>query len=181
MGTARRRSKVETELPRELREEANRLILEGVTYDDLAAWSREKGFEISRSAWGRYGKEYYASYQAIRQFEDQSRALAGEAGEGLTMDEALTKMLQQRVAAALMRGEWDVMEVPRLLADVAKLQASNISREKLKADFADRAKAAADRVEKILAQGARTIARTGGLTDRTIQIIRREILGIAKQ
>lgn len=172
MATIRRRSKVETMLPRELREEANRLILEGVTYEDLAAWSAERGFDISRSAWGRYGKEYYEAYQAIRQFEDQSRALAGDPGEGLTMDEAIAKMLQQRVAAALMKGDWDVMEVPRLLADVAKLQASNISREKLKREFADRAKTAAEKVERI--------AKTGGLTGPTIQAIRKEILGIAK-
>lgn len=158
-------------LPRELREEANRLILEGMTYEDLSAWSRERGFDISRSAWGRYGKEYYSAYQAVRQFEDQSRALAGEPGEGLTMDEALTKMLQQRVATALIKGEWDVMEMPRLLADVAKLQASSVLRERLKKDLEKRVKKTADDVTKT--------ARHAGVSEETIKIIRRDVLRMA--
>lgn len=169
--TVRRRSRVETELPRELRDEANRLILEGFTYEELAAWSVERGFDISRSSWGRYGKAFYESYQAVKRFEDQSRALSGEAGEGLTMEEAVSKMLLQRVMEALTLGKWDVMDVPRLLSDVAKLQSSSISREKLKDDFARRARESADKVEAIV--------KKGGLSAETIQQIRKEILGIA--
>ncbi len=168
----RRRSRVETELPRALRDEANRLILEGMTYDDLAAWSREKGFDISRSSWGRYGKQFYEAYQSVKQFEDQSRALTGEAGEGLTMEEAVSKLLLQKVMAAVSDGEFDILDAPRLLSDVAKLQQSSVQREKLKDDFARRAREAASRVEKI--------ARKGGLAAETVQAIRKEILGVAE-
>lgn len=167
----RRRSRVEVELPAALRQEANRLILEGLTYEDLATWSAGRGFDISRSAWGRYGKEFYEAYQKVKQFEEQSRALSGEAGEGLTMEEAVSKMLLQRVMAALTAGQWDVMDVPRLLSDVAKLQSSSISREKLKDDWSRRTREAADKVEKI--------AQKGGLSAATVQQIRKEILGIA--
>ncbi len=164
----RRRSRVETELPQSLRDEANRLILEGMTYDDLAAWSREKGYDISRSSWGRYGKQFYEAYQAVKQFEDQSRALASQAGEGLTMEEAVSKLLLQRVMAAVTSGEFDILEAPRLLSDVAKLQSSNIQREKLKDEFARKAAAAAKNVEKI--------ARKEGLSEKAIKQIR-EIFG----
>lgn len=168
----RRRSRIETELPRELRDEAHRLILEGMTYEELAAWSASKGYDISKSAWGRYGKQFFEAYQAVKRFEDQSRALASEAGEGLTMEEAVTKMLLQRVMAAVMGKEFDIMEVPRLLSDVAKLQASSVSREKFKDEMARRAAAAADRVAKK--------ARRGGLSPEAVAEIRKEILGIVK-
>lgn len=168
----RRRSRVETELPRELRETANRLILEGMTYEDLALWSKKNGYDISKSAWGRYGKEFYEAYQAVKRFEDQSRALAGEAGEGLTMEEAVSKMLLQRVMQAVTAGDFDILEVPRLLSDVAKLQQSSVQREKLKDEFTRRAREAAEKVGKI--------AQKGGLSAATVQQIRKEILGIAQ-
>lgn len=136
--THRARSRVETELPPALRDQANRLILEGMTYEDLSAWSSEQGYDISKSSWGRYGKRYYQAYQQIRQFEDQSRALAGEAGEGLTMEEALTKLILQKVTESVLGGEWDLMEAPQLLSEVARLQNSNIAREKLKDELARR-------------------------------------------
>jgi hypothetical protein len=168
---SRRRSRVETELPRELREQAHRLLLEGMTYEDLADWSAEHGYDISRSSWGRYGKEFYEAYQAIKRFEDQARVLSGEPGEGLTMEEAVSKMLLQKVMAAAVDGTLDVLQVPRIIADVAKLQQSSVQREKLKDDFARAARAAADKV------GA--IAKKGGLSAETVQQIRKEILGIA--
>lgn len=168
--THRARSRVETELPRELRDEANRLILEGMTYDELAEWSASKGHDISKSSWGRYGQRYYRAYQEIRQFEDQSRALAGEAGEGLTMEEALTKLLLQKVSQAILGGEWDLMEAPQLLSEVARLQNSNIQREKLKRDLADRAMAAATKADKI--------AEKAGLSTEGRDAIREQFMGI---
>ncbi|MDW7643439.1 MAG: phage protein Gp27 family protein [Desulfuromonadales bacterium] len=172
MATVRRRSRVETELPANLRQEANRLILEGLTYEDLATWSASRGFDISRSSWGRYGKEFYEAYQAVKRFEDQSRALTGEAGDGLTMEEAVSKLLMQKVMAAITSGDFDILEIPRLLGDVAKLQSSSIQREKLKDEFSRRARETADKVGKI--------ASRGGLTAETVDQIRSEILGIAK-
>lgn len=138
--TVRRRSRVETELPADLREQANRLILEGMTYEELSDWSASKGHDISRSAWGRYGKRYYEAYQQVRQFEDQSKALASSPGEGLTMEEALSKLLLQKAMAAVLSGEWDVLEAPRLISEIARLQSSNVAREKLKDELSRRLK-----------------------------------------
>ncbi len=134
-GTFRRRSKIETDLPAELREEVNRLLLEGATYEDVAMYCKARGFDISRSSVGRYGKAFFEAYQQVKQFEDQSKALKSEAGESLSMDEAISKMLQQRVLKGLMAEGFDIMEIPRLISDVAKLQTSNVLREKLKEDL----------------------------------------------
>ncbi len=168
----RRRSRVETELPVKLREQAHRLILEGMTYEDLARWSKDNGYDISRSSWGRYGKEFYEAYQSIKRFEDQSRALSSDAGENLTMEEAIGKLLMQKVMAAITAGDFDILEAPRLLRDIAKLQSSNIQREKYKAEIFNKAKTAAQNVAKI--------AKKGGMTEETVRAIRKQILGIAQ-
>jgi len=153
MVTVRRRSKVETELPRQIKEELNRLLLEGATYEDAALYLQKNGFDISRSSIGRYGKVFLEAYQKIIQFEDQSRALASEVGEGMLLEEATTKLLLQKVMGAIVDGSYDVLEIPRIISDVAKLQISNVQREKLKAEFETRAKKAASQVRDAVVSG----------------------------
>lgn len=168
----RRRSRIEIDLPAEIRKQVDRLLLEpSTTYDEIKTFLTSQGYDISRSSIGRYGKEFFEAYQQVKRFEDQSRALVGEVGDGMTMEEALSKVLLQKVLAAVTKGDFDVMEKSRLLADFAKLQSSNIQREKLKDEYARAARIAAEKVE--------VIAKKGGLSAATVQQIRKEILGIA--
>jgi hypothetical protein len=169
----RRHSTVTTELPREIRAEVDRLLLEpGVTYDDITEFIKGRGHDISRSAVGRYGKEFMAAYQRLRQVEDQARSLVSEAGEGLVLEEAASKLFAQQILEALVDNKMVVTDKAKLIDAFAKLQASSTMREKFKSEIANRASSAAEKVEKI--------ARKGGLTIETVQAIRREILGIVK-
>ena len=97
-----------------------------ITYDDLEAWCKEKGFQISRSSIGRYGKTFFEAYQQVKRFEDQSRALQSDVGDGLLMEEAATKLLLQKVMGALIDGSADILEIPRIISDVARLQQSSV-------------------------------------------------------
>lgn len=169
----RRRTKVETDLPRELREQLNRLLLEGMTYEEGADWCKRHGFEISRSSMGRYGKSYFEAYQKMLQFEDQSRALTSSVDDGMPMEEAVGKMLLQKVMAALLDGSADITENSRLLADVAKLQSAHVQRNKFKIDLENRAKKAAEQVDQIV--------KSNGLSEKAAEDIRARILGIVKR
>lgn len=168
----RRRSRIETDLPEHLRRQVDRLLLErGTTYEDIAAFLRSQGYDISRSSIGRYGKAFFEAYQNVKRFEDQSKALVGEAGD-LTMEEALGKVLLQKVLAAVTESDFDIMEKSRILADFARLQSSNIQREKLKESFAKKADTAAKNVEKI--------ARKEGLSEQAIGQIRSIFMGLVE-
>lgn len=169
---ARRHSRIETELPADLREALNRLLLEGATYEEACAFCQERGHDISMSSMGRYGKRFFEAYQAVKQFEDQARVLTSGPGQGLSLEEATSKMLLQRVMAGLISGEVDVKEMPRVISDVAKLQAASVARERFKADVAAKARKAADKVEGLV--------RQAGLSDETVAKIRAGILGIAR-
>ncbi len=167
----RRRSRIETELPPDLREELHRILLEGATYEEACQYCKDRGHDISSSSMGRYGKSFFEAYQSIKQFEDQARAITSEVGEGLTLEEAASKMMLQKVMAGLVSGEADILEIPRLISDVAKLQMSSVAREKLKADLAAK-------VKKVAGDVAKT-AKRGGLSDEAADLIRKQILGIA--
>ncbi|MDL2320759.1 DUF3486 family protein [Desulfosarcina sp. OttesenSCG-928-B08] len=145
MATVRRHGRIEKELPRDVLDQINRMYLEpGVTYDDIKAWLNEQGHNISRSAIGRYGKTYVEACRAIRQFEDQARGIVSSVDDGMPMEEAVGKMLLQKVMAAIMDGSVDITENSRLIADVARLQSSNIQLAKWKAGIEERAQKAAE-------------------------------------
>ncbi|MFA7175921.1 MAG: phage protein Gp27 family protein [Smithellaceae bacterium] len=168
----RRRSRIETELPDPVRKGLDRILLEGATYEEATEWVRQQGYDISKSSVGRYGIHFLEAYQNIVRFADQSRALTSDAGAGLPMEEAVGKMLLQKVMAALLNGTADIAENSRLISDVAKLQSSNIQLAKLKMDLAERTRKTADAVEKIV--------KKGGLSADAADQIRAKILGIAK-
>jgi len=173
----RRRSRIETELPVEVREDVHRLLLDGTTYDDVKTYLDGKGYEISRSSIGRYGKDFFEVYRDVMRFEEQSKLLVTEAGEGMMLEEATTKLLMQKVMAALVDGTADILEIPRLLSDVAKLQSSNVQREKLKAEIEKRVRR---RAIEDAAEAAGEAAKTAGVSEETIQIIRRDVLRMAE-
>lgn len=167
----RRHSRIGDELPQELKREVDRLLVEGnVTYDDIKAFLEEKGYDISRSAIGRYGKEFLASYQRLRVIEEKSRALVSEAGDGMVLEEAAAKIFAQKIVEAQLLEGFDILENPRLIADFAKLQSSTVARERFKRELKEKVEKTAESVVKT--------ARQGGLSDEKAEEIRKKILGI---
>ena len=167
----RRHSRIGDELPQELKREVDRLLVEGnVTYDDIKAFLEEKGYDISRSAIGRYGKEFLAQYQRLRVIEEKSRTLVSEAGDGMVLEEAAAKIFAQKIVEAQLLEGFDVLENPRLIADFAKLQSSTVARERFKRELKEKVEKTAESVVKA--------ARQGGLSDEKAEEIRRKILGI---
>ncbi|HNR13092.1 MAG TPA: DUF3486 family protein [Thermodesulfobacteriota bacterium] len=132
----RKHCRITDELPAEIREQVDRLLIEGgTTYDDIQTFLAEKGYDISRSAIGRYGKDFFAAYQRLKVIEDKSRALVSEAGDGMVLEEAASKIFTQMIIEAQLSKELDIKELPRIISDFAKLQASTVLRERFKADF----------------------------------------------
>jgi hypothetical protein len=169
MAHVRKRYKVETELPRQLREQLNRLLLEGMTYEEGEAWCKSQGYDIGKSSIGRYGKAYFEAYQKIIQFEDQSRALTSAVDEGMPMEEAVGKMLLQKVMAALVDGSADITENSRLLSDVAKLQSAHIHMNRWKGELEKKARKAVANIEK----------KSKHIDAETLRIIKEEVYGLA--
>lgn len=168
----RRHSKVETELSDEVKRQVDRLLIENATYEEIAAFLKEKGHDISKSSIGRYGKGFLNAYKRLRMIEDQSRTLKSEAGEGLVIEEAASKMFTQQVLEQLLDSGMDKKLLPKLMLSFSALQSSSVAREKFKADLQKRVVKAAEDVTKI--------AKKSGLTDDAAAQIREKILGIGK-
>ena len=168
----KKRSTIETKMPLEIRQDLNRLLLEdSYTYEEVSAWCKQRGYDISKSAIGRYGKDFFEAYKSIQQFEEQARVLTSEPGTNMTLEEATGKLITKKVLSALISNEVDILEQNKLISAFAALQNSNVKRESMKVQFADRAKKVADDVQSLV--------KKQGLTDDAAETIRQKILGVA--
>ena len=167
----RRRSKVDTDLPKEVREEVDRLLIENATYEEISGYLKAKGHDISKSSIGRYGKNFLNLYRDIRILEDKSKAITSESGEGMSLEEATSKLFTKQILELLFSGGIDLSEKSKLIGEFAKLQSSSVARERLKADIKKKAEEAAESVVETV--------RKGGLSEEKANEIKRKILGIA--
>jgi hypothetical protein len=173
MKIRRQHGRVRDDLPQELREQVDRLLIEpGNTYEDIKAFLAGQGHDISRSAIGRYGKDFLSVYQRLKQVEDKSKALVSAAGDGMVLEEAASKLFAQMILEGLMSAKIDVAKYPKILGEFARLQASTVLRERLKKDYSEKVKKTADAVTKAV--------KSKGLSDEAAEEIRKKILGITK-
>ncbi len=136
----RKHNSLTDNLPPEILRQVDRLLIEGnVTYDDIQEYVASKGYDIKRSAIGRYGKNFLAEYREVRMIEDQSRTLVSQEDDSMVLEEAAAKLFSKNIIKGLIAGELDIKEIPRLVSDFAKLQASAVMRERYKKEWTSRA------------------------------------------
>ncbi len=158
-----------SDLPVDVLDQVDRLLVEGTSYEDISDFLAEQGFEISKTAIGRHGEEFFETCRKLRVMEEKSRVLASHGGEGLILEEAASRLLAQTILEALLSGEIQKDLLPKILSDFTRLQSSNVQREKLRESMRRTEKSAEDEDES---------GRRGGLSDEAAAEIRRKILGL---
>lgn len=179
------RSKV-LDLPEELRTDLNRRLVGGgfKDYAQLTDYLKSQGYQISKSSLQRYGADLQANMEQaladVKRTTDIARAMTADDQdrEGSLID-ATTRIVQEqllRITIALRQAEHDPLTLSKPMSEIAtslaKLGQMGINQKKWADEVRTKAEAAAASVEKI--------ARKGGMTQKAVDEIRREILGIAK-
>ena len=189
-----KRSQIATEVPKPLLDELNAKLVAGgfANYNSLTIWLNqqlaENGLEvnISRSALHRHGQDFQAQFEAEMAESRQLYAVAkisaadNEDAEGVVR-EATIRTLQTRLlklAVALRQAEEagdDVHQLAetstKIARAVADLGRADIASQKWKDEVKARTNQAAEAAAKI--------ASKGGLSESSVDEIRRKILGIA--
>lgn len=170
------RSKV-LQLPDEVKSQLDRRLVDQgfADYEALSAWLSEQGFEISKSAVHRYGTAFERRLAQLRLATEQARAVVeASPDEAGATNEALIRLMQERLFGVLLDldvEDIDEKKIAALTRSVADLARASVTQKRYEQQVRDRAVAAADAVEEV--------ARGGGLTDGTIEVIKKQILGIA--
>ncbi|QBP09841.1 DUF3486 family protein [Cupriavidus metallidurans] len=170
------RSKV-ARLPPAVKEWLESALLENnfSSYELLAAELRARGYEISKSGLQRFGADFEERIRALKVATEQAKVVVREMpdDEGAT-NEALLMLTRSKLFEVMLEMEVDpqkvdLAKVTRSIADLAK---ASIAQKQHALQVRAKAEAAADAVEKV--------ARQGGLSAKTVDDIRRHILGIAQ-
>lgn len=145
-------------------------------YIQLAKLLAEQGYEISKSALGRYGKKFKAEQEQLKQSIEMAKAFTEVVGDdGAAMNTTLTTLAQQELMSVIREARYDSgIKLPALIQSIAQLNRSNVHTLKYQIETAARRKAlddAANAVEKAAAQQ--------GLTKDQAQFWREQVLGVA--
>lgn len=154
------------DLPPEVLVQVNELLVDGKSGEEIRDFLAGLGYDFEKTVFGRYGADFLENYRRLKIVEEKSRVLAADEENELVIEEAASRAFARMIVEAQLAGEIDLKRLPGLLANFARLQSSNVQREKLRREW--KAKAAQEAED----------STPGGLTDEVAEEIRRKILGI---
>ena len=104
------------------------------SYKQLAKNLREQGYEISKSAMGRYGKQQKDQQKSLRDSIQQAKMLADEVGgDGAAMNQALTALAQDKLMRIIGNEAYDKeIKLPDLVRSISALNRSDINTRNFK-------------------------------------------------
>lgn len=144
-------------------------------YQQLTDWLSEQGYQISKSSVHRYGQDIQERIDAVKISTEHARAVvAATPDDEGAVNEALMRLVQERLFTMLL--EFDVDSVKKLnlgslARAIAELGRASVVQKKWMAEVRDRAARAAEEVGNMV--------RKGGLSEESVDMIRRRVLGIA--
>ncbi|MDR1311116.1 MAG: DUF3486 family protein [Burkholderiaceae bacterium] len=172
-----------TQLPKAVRDWLDKALIEEnfTGYQLLETILREKGYTISKSAIHRYGQKIEKRFAAIKASTEAARLLTeGAADDQDARSEAVIALVQtelfesivnlQEAAAEDIDPQERIALLSKAAKNIATLARASVNQKKFRQEVQARAEAAAAAVAKVV--------KTGGLSDKVADTIRRHILGI---
>ena len=155
-------------------------------YVDLETWLREQGYEISKSSIHRYGQKIERKLAAVQASTQAAMMIAEQAPDDADVrSQAVLSLVQTELFNALVDFQSVVEDDENAMSPadriklfgqagkgIANVTTASVNQKKWQVEVRDKAQKAADAVENIVSKG--------GLSGDTVQMIRKEILGIAE-
>ncbi len=128
------------ELPEDIREEVHKMLYSPlVTYLDISMTLREKGYEISKSAVGRYALRQNAVAQKLMEAQEQTRALVSAIKQNPDTDytEATMQMLMSELTkkVATAQEEFDNMPMDKAGRLIVAISRTKVYKDRVRADL----------------------------------------------
>jgi hypothetical protein len=175
--------------PEAVRESIDKLIRKGqFTLDEIIAFVRERHGEDavpSRSALGRYSRAQQAMLEKMRDIDAAARVVVEELGEspddraGALLMQSITTLATDAAMRAQDREEGKEVSIEevRKLARAAKdvISARKVNRQERE----EISRLAREKLLREQQASLESVARKRGMSQQTVEEIRREILGIA--
>ncbi|HHO59900.1 MAG TPA: DUF3486 family protein [Thiotrichales bacterium] len=144
-------------------------------YSELAEMLASRGYELSRSALGRYGKKFKDEQKQLKQSIEMAKAFAEVIGDdGAAMNQTLTALMQQELMTVIRNGQYDEeIKLPELARSIASLNRSDINTRKYQIEQAARKQAIADAADAV-----EQAAIEKGMDSHAVDFWRKRVLGV---
>lgn len=121
-------------LPENVKSEVEKLLVEGKTYEDIAGFLKNKGYDIHFSSVGRYGRKFLNRFESVRVAKEFARLLAEDNVDrpATELHEANNLLASQLIMEAMIDDEMEPGERAKIARSIASLQNAQVSNEKLK-------------------------------------------------
>lgn len=168
-------SKIQLMRDEDRKELDRRLIQSGFSgYEALSEWLGTKGYEISKSTIGYYGKKFKGQLEKLKERTEQSKAICEAVGDDENqLANAVSAIALLKVLEAM--DDLDIDEFKKnpekVLALAGTLTRSSVTVKKYQAEIRKRTIETAEEVA--------FIGKQKGLSDESAALIRAKILGIA--
>lgn len=160
-------------LPPELVEAINKKLVDGWTYRELADWLNQQGQPVSKSAVGRYGRDFLARLEALKATQMKARAIVEAAPDApaTELSEAANQLATQLIIETLLQvDDLTGARITDLLKVLPHLEKAGVARERLKLEYRQKVDRAVQAIEET--------AKQKGLDPETLRIIKEQIYGI---
>jgi len=122
-------------------------------YDGLVSLLAERGLEISRSALGRYGKEFKDHCENIKRITDMAHILTAEIGDDANaIGDAALRSMQAQLLDALPNYDWSrlhEMDPGELSLAISRLSRAGVNQKKWMAEAKEKMAQAKRELEKL--------------------------------
>lgn len=176
-------------LPRELRDELNRRLVEGsfANYGSMSEWLRKRGYNFSLKTIRKYGDKLEQRLEAVRLATAQARAVVEATGgdDDDKMNEALRRLVQQHLFAVLVGLSPDPkhQNLTAIARSVAEMGRASIVQKKFAEEMAKKLATKLAVAEGRVVEAARAAAAVGekgGLTAEAEEEIRRALTEVTR-
>lgn len=144
-------------------------------YELLEAELKKRGFNIGKSSIHRYGSQFEERLATLKMASQQAKAIVDAApDEEGAVSEALMRLVQEKLFQVMLDFQVDPkkpLNIASAAKAIAELSRATVGQKKWLAEVREKARDAAEAVTQV--------AKKGGLSAEAVDIIRREILGIA--
>lgn len=121
-------------LPVNVREEVENDLMSGKTYEEIANNLSNKGYDVSYSSVGRYGRKYLKKFENVRIAKQFAKLLAEDNVERppTELHEANNMLMSQIIMETLIDEELDAKGLSNAAKAIATLQNAQVQNEGLK-------------------------------------------------
>ena len=141
-------------LPEAIRKEVENRFLEGHTYEEIAAYLKEMGHNISKTSIHRYGKPFLQKFESVRLAKEFAQLLAEDNIDRPTTElhEANNALISQMIMEALISDKVEQQTKLDAARSIATLQRAQVQNERLKLNARKEAGAVHTELKKLKEQ-----------------------------